>query len=157
MAPREIGPLGPPPDDLAGRDLVVVEWSSPLYRDHRTDRNAIFFGRTRENRFDDPLEEFGVLYAVDDVHGAFAETFGDVPAVSVNSLTVSGYSTLRLERPVRLADLRGNGLFRLGADMRLCAGEHTDAQQWSRAIWSHPAHVDGLCYPARHDASKTAL
>jgi hypothetical protein len=124
---------------------------------HRIDRDPMFFGRTREHRFDDPAGEFGVLYAAEDVSGAFVEAFGDAPAVSVNSLTVNGYSTLRLERPVRVGDLRGNGLQRLGADMRLCAGEHDDAQQWSRALWSHPANVDGLCYPARHDPSKAAL
>ncbi len=157
MAAREIGPLGPPPDDLAERDLITVEWTSPLYRVHRIDRNAVFFGRTRNNRFDDPSQEFGVLYAAEDVHGAFAETFGDVPALSVHALTANGYSTIRLGRPLHLADLRGNGLLRLGADMRLCAGEHADAQQWSRAIWFHPANVDGLCYPARHDPSRTAL
>ena len=63
--------------------------------------NPIFFGRTRQNRFDDPLGEFGVLYAAEDAYGAFAETFGDFAALSVNSLTVSGYSRIRLERPPR--------------------------------------------------------
>lgn len=157
MAPREIGLLGPPPDDFPKRDPVVLTWRKPSYRVHRLELNPIFFGTTGENRFDDPLGEFGVLYAAEDVYGAFAETFGDFPAITESALRERGYSTIALERPLRLADLRANGLLRLGADMRLCAGEHKDARLWSRAIWSHPAGVDGLCYPTRHDPSRTAL
>ncbi len=157
MAPREIGPLGPPPEDFPKRDPIIVSWSESACRVHRVDLSPIFFGTTGENRFDDALGEFGVLYAAEDSYGAFAETFGELPAVTESALTARGYSTIDFKRPLRLADLRGNGLLRLGADMRLCAGEHKDAQLWSRAIWSHQAALDGLCFPARHDPSRTVL
>ncbi len=157
MAPREIGHLGPPPEDFSKRDPIVVRWSESAYRVHRVDSSPIFFGTTGENRFDDALGEFGVLYAAEDLYGAFAETFGEFLAVTESALTARGYSTIDFKRSLRLTDLRGNGLLRLGADMRLCAGEHSNAQLWSRAIWSHEAAVDGLCYPARHDPSRTAL
>jgi hypothetical protein len=160
MAPREIAPLGPPPEDFSKRDPIIVSWSEPACRVHRVDLSPVFFGTTGENRFDDPLGPlgtFGVLYVAEDLYGAFAETFGDFPAVTEGALTASGYSTIDFKRSLRLADLRGKGLLRLGADMRLCAGEHKDAQLWARAIWSHEAAVDGLCYPARHDPSRAAL
>lgn len=65
-------------------------------------------------------------------------------------------SEFRSERHLRLVDLTGPGLARLGADARLFAGDHGQARQWSRAFYSHPDRVDGIYYPVRHDPSRVA-
>jgi hypothetical protein len=57
-------------------------------------------------------------------------------------------------RPSNLVDLTGSGLATIGADERLCAGNHAIAQQWALALWLHPSHVDDLYYRARHDPSR---
>jgi hypothetical protein len=157
MAPPDLGPLGPPPHDLHRRALVVTDWSAPLYRVHRVDRDARYFGTGARNRFDDPDGEFGVLYASADLDGGFSETFAGAMAVSVSSMATYGWSVIELHRDLRLCDLREVGLSRIGADGRLCTGSRQDAQRWSRAIRTHPIAVDGICYPARTNLARTSI
>jgi hypothetical protein len=66
-------------------------------------------------------------------------------------------SRLELVRPLQLVSLRGANLRRIGADARLCVGDHDVAQAWSRAIHLHPRLVDGICYVARHDPSQVSV
>lgn len=157
MAPRDLDPLGAPPDDFDRRELILTEWGQPFYRVHRADYDALYFGRTGGNRFDDPAGRFGVLYASADLEGGFSETFAGVTSVSVTSLTSNGWSIIELRQGLRLCDLRDHGLARIGADGRLCTGARQDAQLWSRAIWAHPAAVDGICYPARSNLARTSI
>lgn len=128
-----------------------------MFRVHRADRAALYFGRTGLNRFDDPDADFGVLYASSDLDGGFSETFAGVSSLSVSSMTASGWSVIDLRRELRLCDLRDHGLARLGADGRLCTGSRQDAQRWSRALWAHPFTLDGICYPARTNLAKTSI
>jgi hypothetical protein len=48
-------------------------------------------------------------------------------------------------------------LARIGADARLCTGDHALARRWSFALWGHPASPDGLAYRARHDPARIAF
>jgi hypothetical protein len=131
----------------------------PLYRVHRADQDPIFFGRTGNNRFDDPARAFGVLYAGLSEACAFIETFGDpeFPVIEASLLATRKLSRIVLTRPLRLANLRGRDLRRIGADARLCTGEHAIAQAWSSAIHEHPSEVDGICYVSRRDPSQTSV
>lgn len=63
-------------------------------------------------------------------------------------------SQLQSQRQLSLVDLTGSGLARIGADARLCNGEHRLAQKWALSLWSHPENVDGIYYRARHDPSR---
>jgi len=99
-----------------------------------------------------------VLYLGGDEAVAFVETFGRGPGpafVTRSALRARRLSRVEARRPLRLVDLRGEGLARIGADERLCAGEYALAQRWSRAIWRHPLRPDGVLYRARHDPSRT--
>ena len=59
------------------------------------------------------------------------------------------------KRPLRLLDLSGKGLARLGADARLTTGEsHGPPRSWARAIHDHPQQPDAIVYSARHDPSR---
>lgn len=75
----------------------------------------------------------------------------------MTSLTRRGWARVEPLRDLRLIDLSGPGLAQIGADERLCSGEHETAQQWSLALWQHPAVVDGLYYRARHDPSRMSV
>jgi hypothetical protein len=66
-----------PPDDLARRDLPLVSVSGRLFRVHRTRHAPVFFGKTGDNRFDDPRGDYGVLYAGASEACAFIETFAE--------------------------------------------------------------------------------
>jgi hypothetical protein len=119
--------------------------------------DPLFFGRTGLHRFDAPAGEYGVLYAGQDAHCAFIETHGDlvgVRIVSMSALAQRGFALVEATQPLRLADLTGPGLARLGADERLACGEHTIARRWALAVWSHLSLPDGLLYRARHDPSR---
>lgn len=157
MAPPDLAPLGGPPEDFDARELVTTDWMEPLYRVHHVGHDALYFGTSGRNRFDDPACQFGVLYASADLEGGFSETFAGISAVSVSSMTTSGWSVVVPRRRLHLCDLRGHGLARMGADGRLCAGSRQDAQPWARAIWSHPAAVDGICYPARTNLARVSV
>jgi hypothetical protein len=131
----------------------------PLYRVHRADHDPLFFGRTGNNRFDDPANAFGVLYAGLSEACAFIETFGDpeFPVIEASLLATRKLSRMVLARPLRLANLRGSDLRRIGADARLCTGEHAIAQAWSSAIHAHPSELDGICYVSRRDPSQASV
>lgn len=105
------GPRPGPPSDLRFRSLTIREYSGILYRTYRKgrDHEPLFFGRTGRNRFDDPLGEFGVLYAALDQHGAFIETFGQSTgnrALSTAELAERHLSRLSTRRRLRLVLLR---------------------------------------------------
>ena len=127
---------------------------------HRAAKAPLFFGSTGENRFDDPRQDFGVLYTGESPACAFIETFGDpldIPFVTVAQLEARKLSLVELAAPLRVVSLDGADLRRLGADARLFAADHAVAQAWSRALHEHPARPDGLRYPARHDPGELAL
>jgi hypothetical protein len=148
-----------PPDDLSRRGLPLVEVKDPLFRVHRTRRAPLFFGRTGENRFDDVRRRYGVLYAGTSPDCAFIETFGepvDVRFVTLAQLNARKLSEIQVLRPLRLVNLSGADLRRIGADARLFAADHPVAQRWSRALHDHPERPDGIAYHARHDPDELA-
>src|SRR6266487_7207537 len=114
-----------PPYDFHLRSLTIREFSGILYRTYRKgrDREPVFFGRTGRNRFDDPLSEYGVLYAALDQHGAFIETFGQSTGnrtLSTPELAERHLARLSTRRPLRLVDLVASGsLSKIGANSRL--------------------------------------
>jgi hypothetical protein len=99
-----------------------------------------------------------VLYLGKDEHCAFIETFGHATGIRfVDRAELSRRSLARVipKRPLRLLDLSGKGLARLGADARLTTGESYDPpRSWSVAIHDHPQKPDGIVYSARHDPSR---
>jgi hypothetical protein len=159
MAPRSIGPLPLPRPDLQKQRLPLLACRATLFRIHRGDKGPAFWGKTGDNRFDAPGGQFGVLYAAADRHGAFIETCGGLLNRTVTSafLAARGWARVIPVRDLNLVDLSGAGLARIGADERLCSGEHDVAQQWALALWQHPANVDGIHYRARHDPSRTSV
>jgi len=127
---------------------------------HQLKSKPVFFGTTKRNRFDDPRGLFATLHVGESELGAFIETFGQETgrrAVPKSLLGVRGMSRLVSNRTLRVVDLDGRNLARLGADARLFAAEHSVAQAWSAALFAHPAAPDGLRYPARHDNHEYAL
>jgi RES domain len=147
-----------PPDDFASVRLMIRRFTRTWWRIHRTEHDPIYFGRTGQNRFDAPAEEFGVLYVGADTHCSFIETFGHatgVRFVTEAELRARALSTVVASRPLRLVDMRSNGLARMGADSALTSGlDYGVAQRWALAIHRHPRQPDGLLCRARHDPKR---
>ena len=152
-----------PPEDLDERELTIVEERGPWMRMHRVDLDPIFFGKSGDGRFDDPEGEYGVLYAAEDAFGAFVESFGRAPGrniVSWQSLRDRPLSRMGMAATgasLRLVDLTGTGLARIGATADLTSGFYRAAQRWSRTLHEHPSEPDGLLYRLKHDPSRKGV
>ena len=152
-----------PHADLAERSplLYTLEEGTVVYRLYRADRDALYFGRTGDNRFDAPDGSFGVLYAGEDEYCSFIETCGqvsDVPSVSGAYLDQRHLAEMKVMESMKLIDLSASaGLARIGADGRLMDGSHAVAQRWSAALRNHPTKPAGILYRARHDPAKLAF
>lgn len=148
-----------PPPDFLERRLPIKKVAGQLIRIHEKSHNPLYFSKSGNNRFDAPKGEFGVLYAGRDEYSAFIETFGSATGVNFvtdEDLEERGMAEIVISRsePLRLVDLTDEGLARMGADDRLCTGEHAVAQIWSLALYLHPESPDGIWYPTRHDLSR---
>ncbi len=144
-----------PPKSLYDQELPLIEQKGPWMRIHQKQYGCIHFGRRASGRFDDPQRVYGVLYLGEDYHGAFIETLGwqtGKKDITLRALQERMLSQVTSTHPLRLVDLTGPGLSKIGADADLCTGRsRTLPQKWSRAIWSHPSKPDGIRSISRHD------
>jgi hypothetical protein len=150
-----------PPADPASLRLLIRRVSRRWRRIHLRGRDALHFGKQPRHRFDAPAGEFGVLYVGGDVHCTFIETFGHdtgrVPFVTEAELRAREIAIIRADGKLRLADLRGEGLARIGADAALTSGtDYGLSRRWARALYDHPRRPDGILYRARHDPARTS-
>jgi hypothetical protein len=104
------------------------------------------------------------MYLGSDEGCTFIETFGDSRGedgaieIAQAELGARCLSYMGLPPDLQVVDITGPGLARIGADGRLCSGDRYDlSRRWSRALWDHPSHPDGICYRARHDQEKVSL
>lgn len=151
---------GWPPPDLNERSLPLAEGglcAGPWYRMYRSGYDPVYFGRSRGARFDDPEGEYGVLYAASDEFGAFIESFGRKPGKRrffVSQLASRRLAVLGSRRELKLVDLRGGGLARLGATGEVTSGGYGLSQAWSRVLHEHPEEPDGIAYRLKHDPDR---
>lgn len=149
-----------PPPDFAKRNVKIRHIRGAwLKRIHGSEHDPMFFGTAGTERFDDPLQEYGVLYAAHDFATCMAEVFlkdvfklptpeegftldeAEVAKRSISELTIEKSS-------LKLANLAGDGLLPLGGDRRVITTQRDVqcSQPWSRAIWLHPRAFDGIFF-----------
>jgi hypothetical protein len=167
-SPADAGPSGAaslPPAWLAARSLPIIKVprGTPLFRVHQSAHSAVFFGpevnptsgtRQPTHRFDSLSGGFGVLYAAEQFEGAFVETVLRNPQrrfVSKSYIGLRAVSELTCSRELRLVDLHGRGLSRVGATNAISTGPYTPCWRWSDDLWSHRDQPDGLVYASRHN------
>lgn len=163
--------LGGPPEDLSERSLPLRPYSNAAYRVYWLDRDPRYFGKTRVLRFDDPLGDYGVMYAATTPEAAFAETLlprpgaltrttrveaGTVP-VSGAMIDAHGLAQVTCTSPLRCVDLSGEHLASIGADASIATGPWRVSQQWSRAFFTHSSQPDAILYRGRRDPSSLSL
>jgi len=164
-------PLADPPADLSARPLPLVTYPGTAYRIYWLNDDPVHFGKDKKWRFDDPLGEYGVMYAAQTPEGAFAETLlpragvlmptttlvaGSVP-VSATAIAVHALAGVTCTTPLQCVDLTGGRLASIGADASIATGPWSTSQRWSRALFTHPSQPDALSYRSRHDPSSVAL
>ena len=141
--------------------LLLRSFTCVWFRIHGAALDPCQFGLRPRHRFDAPAGEFGVLYVGRDAHCAFIETFGHqtgrVPFVTEAELRAGSIAIVRAREKLRLVDLRGEGLARLGADAALTSGpDYGLSRRWAAALYRHPRKPDGIAYRARHDPARTS-
>ena len=151
--------LPPPPASIPGSlPVTEIAQGTQWWRIHRTEHPPVFFGPPKDEpptyRFDAPGGEYRILYVGQTLSAAFVETLlrnPRIPFVERVELEKRSSSLLSNDHALKLVDLRGGGLSRIGVDSRLTSGSYTRAGQWALALWAHSDQPDGLLYRSKHD------
>ncbi|USJ00822.1 RES family NAD+ phosphorylase [Xanthomonas prunicola] len=162
-------PLKPPHANFSDLPLKVKELNvTSLKRIGRHPSGEPYFGKHAANRFDDPNKRFGTCYCGQQLDTALAET------VLHDELPENGQFRIRNEDIenrylvtfaegsddgiLRLADLTGANLKRLGGDNTLSAENPYDVpQKWGAAVYAHSEKVDGFIYISKQLNDKKAV
>lgn len=148
------------PPNLDQKSLHTVRRSGPWQRLHLEEFSALYFGKTLENRFDDPESEYGVLYVAEDEFGAFVETFLRNPKLTLvarDELVKRRLSEIEASADLSLVDLTGKGLQRAGVTGEISTAPHEETWALSRAIHEHPSSPDGIRYRLKHDLERIGI
>ena len=153
--------LARPTRELQDRPLATVRVpkSHRWFRLHGAHFASMHFGTSGDNRFDAPDGRFGMLYLAQQIPGAFVEVFcrQRQHRIAEASLAHFHVAEFHSSRNLRLVDLAGKGLVRMGLDARICTGDYRLAQQWAHAFHEHPDQADGILYVSRHDPHISTL
>lgn len=129
-----------------------------LTRIHRAGTNPTWFGPAPGtppfNRFDAPNGEYRTLYAAATVAGAFVETVlrRANRLISRTDVEQRAWSVLETNRPIKVAQLFGEGLIFHGVTSDICAGDdYRASQSLARDLFSTFDDLDGIAYRARHN------
>lgn len=134
--------------------------SGPWQRLHPSIYGAVYFGRKASKRFDDPLRQYGVLYAAEDEFGSFVEVFlrnPDLKIIARSELDALTLSRLDSSEALKLVDLTGSGLQKARIDPARLTGNYEDSQSLSREIFEHSEAPDGIRYRVKHDPSRIGV
>ena len=154
MAAKTPRRLPLPPADLASRKLPLVSVPGILFRIYRSARPCLFFGTDGSGRFDDPLKQYGVLYASLEPEAAFAEVF--LRQLSLMLILESDLQDRAMAdiacKNIKCVDMTGTGLRQLSCDNRLSTETpYATTGCWSRALFEHPQQPGGIIYLSRHN------
>lgn len=144
--------------------MEVIDAGTLVFRIHTIGLGPIFFGPRAgdppASRFDAPDGSFRVCYFGETDVGAFAETMlRSVPVrlVSRSLLATRAIVSVALSRPIRVVDLHGSGLAKVGTTAAINAGDHASAREWAKRLHAHPDAADGLRFRCRHDSDALAI
>ena len=116
-----------PPADLASRELewLALPQGAIVERFFTTAFDPIYFDRARGGRLNAADGSYGVLYAAEQMRGAFAETFLRRPGQRVIGLDLvrkKARVRLSVARELKLLKLYGTGLARAGMTAEITHG-----------------------------------
>lgn len=125
------------------------------------------FRATKSCRFDDPRQEFTTLYCASDFATCYSETllrdgtfdYDDSQYVvsraihESRSLTVVVADLLKL----RLVDLFGEGIRKMGLDASVGLGAYSTTQELALSLYEHAEKPDGIVYHSRLSPGRSAV
>jgi hypothetical protein len=128
-----------------------------LWRVHPRERDALWFGRTGQNRFDAPDREYGVCYCGASLGVAILETLvrgKRAPLIPRAELESRSGSSLAPSAPLRVLRLEGDGLPSFGLSAREVMGpDYAGCRDLALRSWQADPILDGIQYRSRWDHS----
>ena len=100
--------------------------------------SALFFDKTGNGRFDGKEQSYGILYLGENIQTTFIECFGrqhGAKGVAEADLRQRILWEIKSTQKLKLVDLWGSGLVKIGADARITSGSYLIARQWAKAIF----------------------
>lgn len=154
-----MSPLPPADLDRRALPLLALPRNAILCRFHThgpARHDPLHFATDRSGRLNAPDASYGTLYVAARPDGAFVESFLRSPGATTidrGFLALKAFARLRSTAALQIADLTGPGLAQIGATNEIMAGPlpYDVPQAWSKALYLHPAGLDGVAYRARHD------
>jgi hypothetical protein len=148
-----------PPADLPRRSLPIDEKPAGTlwWRLHLRVYGPVFFGpvpgKPPSGRFDAPDGSFTVCYLGASEEASFAEALlrGRGGIFEDHDLEPRAFSEIESTQALRLVQLHGAGLQKIGATAAIASGPYSASRIWSLALHNHPDQPDGISYRARHD------
>lgn len=145
----------------------------PIIRCHNVQMGATEFNTTVNSRRFRPVQDRSeaivpTIYGANLIEGALSETvFHDVPVrgtgrrIFRKALVPIVLSTITPGRELKLAELQGAGLGRLGIThgelIETGAKQYPRTALWAQALYDHTAHFDGLIWRSRQFNDSFAL
>lgn len=134
-------------------DLPLSRTCGPFYRFHSRQHGAIYFSKRANHRWDDPLKEFGVLYAAERWDGAFVETVlhrPDQREIVRDDCVNLAVSHIRFKSELLLVDVTDQKTLRkLGVDEELTKGPYSRSQALARQIYECDERIGGILYKSK--------
>jgi hypothetical protein len=161
-----VSPDGAPPKGFEKRPLAISEIAKgSIWRRLYLNRypNPLGYG-LGPSRFSDPETRlapparFAVVYFGSSVKVCFLEAIlrdrgvGRIRSFPLEWAELENWTCaeLRVEGTLRLADLRGDHLVRMGVPTDVARARSQQlGRLWSRAFWSHDTKPDGIIYDSR--------
>jgi hypothetical protein len=156
-----------PPGFADGMLDIAVRHVTAFYRIFKASHpNPLGFGKT-QSRFADPRplaanQRFGVVYLGQTLKGCFVEAIlRDRAAGSIGTFLLTRHeleewriAQISSSQPLRLVDLRGDGMLRMRVSSDALRGrDHSLGMTWSLAFYQHREAPDGILYNSRLNES----
>ena len=129
------------PGEWNNTALTFRRRGGPLLRfDHHLDPEQNLEDETR-----------GIHYSARSLEGCLVEVFGDDGLIATQDRRLGA---LRVERSLRLLDLRGEGAWKAGATQAICScPSRAISQEWARYFYESDPELDGLIYGNAHNGA----
>lgn len=163
-----------PPPDLPAPNAISWPADKPIYRVHHSEFGANEFNPGAGSGRFHPIQTASgraipTIYASNTIDGALSETvFHNVPVrgptkrIACFALLPLMLSTLAATRDLRLIELKGHGLRKLGVLRSQLIDTDSDqydvTRRWAETLFELDSAADGLIWMSRqHDASEAIL
>jgi hypothetical protein len=105
----------------------------------------------------DPVrQDRGIYYAARDAKTCFAEFFQDARRID-RAYQAPWLVVFDTAAPLKLLDLNGDFVTRMGASMAIHSGSRIRAREWARDLYAAYEEVDGVAYASSMNAGALAF